>query len=212
MTALRKVFVAGSTGAVGRTVVAMAPSRGIAVVPHQRPRHGAREGAAVFELSDTDALAATLAGCTTLMQLIGTMRKRFAAGDTYETSDIGTTRQLVEGARRAGTIDHLILLSSVGAGKPMGAYLKAKAHAEEIVRDSGIPWTILRPSSFEGEGHHAPPGMATFTRLFGAVRWRPIRVEQLAGALLTVAAERAPLGEALEGRSLWRVVEVPATI
>ena len=90
--------------------------------------------------------------CTTVVQLIGTMRKRFAQGDTYESSDVGTTRQLVAAATEA-QIDHFVLLSSVGADKPMGAYLKAKAEAERIVFDSGIPWTVFRPSSFDGGGH-----------------------------------------------------------
>src|SRR4051812_22449943 len=106
----RKLFVAGSTGAVGRTVVRIGKGRA-ELVAHQRPKPGGNpgEGLAVFPLDDAEALTAALKGCTTVLQLIGTMRKRFATGDTYESSDIGTTRHLVEAARRAGTIDHLVL-------------------------------------------------------------------------------------------------------
>jgi uncharacterized protein YbjT (DUF2867 family) len=205
----RKIFVAGSTGATGRTLVRLADARGVDLVPHVRPHHAARGAvdrrAAVLELADAAALARAMAGCTTVVQLIGTMRKRFAAGDTYESSDIGTTRQLVEAAKHTG-VDHLVLLSSVGAGRPVGAYLAAKARAEAIVRDSGLPYTIVRPSAFMGEGHRAPPGLKTLTRALGLTRYEPIAMEDLAAAILHVALHRAPLHTVLEGRSLWDVV------
>jgi uncharacterized protein YbjT (DUF2867 family) len=200
------VFVAGATGAVGRTVVRLAAQRQLRLIPHLRPstarRQGALPDAAVLELSDTAALTEAMRGCGAVLQLIGTMRRRFASGDTYETSDIGTTAQLVEAARRSGR-PHFVLLSSVGAGRPWGAYLKAKARAEAIVRESGLPFTVVRPSAFIGEGHRAPPGLAALSRLPTLARLRPIRVEQLAGLLLDLATQGDGRGEVLEGRSLW---------
>jgi uncharacterized protein YbjT (DUF2867 family) len=191
------IFVAGSTGSVGRAVVRLAAQRSVAIFPHTR-----RDGG--FPLDDAERLIASLAGCATIVQLIGTMRSRFGTGDTYESSDIGTTRLLVDAAKRAGTIEHVVLLSSVGAGRPVGAYLRAKAAAEELVQGSGIAWTILRPSSFDGEGHKAPPGMGLLTRLPGLASVRPIPVDTLAGKLLDVAVARAPLGEILQGAALFR--------
>lgn len=199
----RRLFVAGATGATGRTLMRLAGTKGAPAVPHARPKSVARAppGAAVVDLSDHAGLVAALRGCTTVVQLIGTMRKRFAAGDTYETSDIGTTRQLVDAAKDAG-VDHLVLLSSVGAGKPRGAYLKAKAEAERLVRDSGLPYTIFRPSAFVGE-EHQPPRLLVRLASLAPARYRPIRLEQLARAILHVALARAPLGTVLEGAPLW---------
>jgi uncharacterized protein YbjT (DUF2867 family) len=213
-TSPRRIFVAGSTGATGRTVLRLAAARGLGdrVVPHLRPRGAntsgapAPAGAIVLDLGDEAALTAALGGFTTVVQLIGTMRKRFAAGDTYESSDIGTTRQLVSAAVRAG-VDHVVLLSSVGAGKPVGAYLAAKARAEAIVRESGLAYTIFRPSAFYGEGHAGIPGAKPVLRALGLRRYEPIAVEDLAAGILHVALERAPVGVALEGQPLWSVVE-----
>src|SRR5919197_2190336 len=207
----RKLFIAGATGAVGRTAVRLAEERGLSVVPHVRPKTAAQgkslhPRAVVLELSDTDALAEALRDRTTVLQLIGTARSRFARGDTYETSDVGTTRQLVEAAKRTGSIDHFILLSSVGAGRPVGAYLKSKARAEAIVRDSGIPFTVFRPSAFMGEGHRVPPVIKRLTRALGARTWEPIAVLDLAAALLSVAERREPLKAGLEGAALWQIV------
>jgi uncharacterized protein YbjT (DUF2867 family) len=211
-TPSRHLFVAGATGATGRTVMRQALARGVPGVAHVRPKSASSELArewprkAVVELSDGAQLIEAMAGSTTVLQLIGTMRKRFATGDTYETSDIGTTRQLVEAAKRAG-VDHFVLLSSVGAGRPIGAYLKAKAEAERLVRESGIPWTVLRPPAFEGEYHQPMPLLRVFTRLSVLRNMRPIHLEQLAAVLLRVAAQRGPLNAVLEGDSLWAEVE-----
>lgn len=172
-----------------------------------RPERGTPEGPfAVFPLEEADRLVEALAGCTTVVQLIGTMRNRFAQGDTYETSDVGTTRLLVEAARRVPTVDHVLLLSSVGAGRPVGAYLKAKAAAEAVVKESGIPFTVFRPSALEGGERKPIPGVRALMELFGAQKWKPISLDELSNAMLRVALERAPLGVALEGASLWEVV------
>jgi uncharacterized protein YbjT (DUF2867 family) len=213
VTPPRKLFVAGASGVCGRALVALADARRVPVVPHLRPRHAeagtADSRAAIFDLADTQALLSVLGRCTTVLSLIGTMRKRFASGDTYETSDIGTTRQLCEAARQAGTIDHFVLLSSVGAGG-VGAYLRAKGAAEAVVKESGLPWTLFRPSVLEGEGRKPPPGFGPLTRALGLARWQPITVAALAAAMLKAALDRAPLGEILEGRPLFALAEPAA--
>lgn len=212
----RSLFVAGATGATGRTLMRLALAKGVDVLPHVRPRSAGKPPAstwpqrAEFELSDHDSLVQALRGRTTVLQLIGTMRKRFADGDTYLSSDIGTTRQLVEASKEAG-VKHLVLLSSAGAGRPLGAYLKAKAEAEHLVRESGLEWTVVRPSAFEGEGHHVP-GAKLLASLPLLKRFRPILMEELASALLKVAVDGAPTSTVLEGESLWNVVHAASSL
>jgi len=205
---IRHLFVAGATGAVGQTLLPLCARGRVDVLAQARPKSAGKVGTArvaALELSDVK-LPEVMRGCTTVIQLIGTMRKRFSSGDTYETSDIGTTRQLVDAAKACGTVDHLVLLSSVGAGSPRGAYLKAKAEAERLVVESGLPFTIFRPSAFsDREGVHVP-GLRAVTRLLGLKRYEPITLHQLASAILLAATERAPLGKALEGADLWALV------
>lgn len=200
----RRLFVAGASGATGKQVVSLATEQGLQVVAHRRPKPGRTSDArsALFELSDGEALRAALTGCTTVLQLIGTTRARFAQGDSYESSDVGTTRALVEAARKAGA-DHFVLLSSAGAGHPVGAYLRAKALAERLVKEGGVPWTIFRPSAFITETQGPPPGFAALTRLLGLRRFEPIPIEALARALLRSARERAPLETVVEGSTLF---------
>ena len=125
---------------------------------------------------------------------------------TYERSDIGTTRQLLEAARGTGSIDHFVLLSSAGAGRPVGAYLKAKAEAERLVRESGLPYTIFRPSAFEDREGAFVPGLRAVTSFLGMLKYQPITLHELASAILYSAVERAPLATALEGQPLWDLV------
>ncbi|MDX2015066.1 MAG: NAD(P)H-binding protein [Myxococcaceae bacterium] len=201
----RRLFIAGATGAVGRTLLPLADARHVAVVPHVRPKSASslvHPSRAVLELSDP-GLADAVRGCTTVVQLIGTMKKRFGSGDTYESSDVGTTRLLVEAAKQAG-VDHVVLLSAALTGLGIGAYSKAKQRAEALVRDSGLPFTILRPSSFSDRAD--TPRLVSLLGEYMPEAIRNITLEQLARTILHVAVERAPLGATLEGSSLWPVV------
>jgi uncharacterized protein YbjT (DUF2867 family) len=210
----RRIFIAGANGATGRTIFGLAqdPQTRALLLPHLRTATAKRlgdnapAGAVSLDLANTEALHQVLTDSTTVVQLIGTMRKRFSTGDTYETSDVATTHQLVEGCRNTA-VDHFILLSSVGADKPRGAYLKAKAKAERIVRDSGIPFTIFRPSAFLGAGHSLPWGVATLMRTFTGPRYHPIPIEDLARTILQTALERSHLEDSLEGTRLWSAVQ-----
>jgi hypothetical protein len=203
---MTRIFVAGATGAVGNKVLKLAPSN-VELAPHVRPGSESKiehPNTVAIDLSDEN-LAAKMINCTCVMQLIGTMAKRFSTGDTYETSDIGTTRYLVNAAKKAH-VQHFVLLSSTGAGSPMGAYLKAKAAAEKLVTESGIPYTIFRPSAFEDREGVSVPGVRAITTLFGLHKWKPIRLSELAGSLLFSASTNGPLNTILEGKSLWDVV------
>ncbi len=224
-----RVFVAGSTGATGVVLVPLLEARGHTVVPHVRPatatRHpmGAHPHAAVLELDDTPSLQAALRGCDAVVSLIGTMRARFAAGDTYATSDVGTTRTLVNAAR-AADVPRFVLLSSLGADSGAGAYLRAKADAERIVRESGLAWTVVRPSALVSpadgaEGSHGrrrTPGWlvgagAVVARLPLVGGWvddvRAIPIEVVAHGIAQDLVESAASGSGriLHGRDLWEI-------
>jgi uncharacterized protein YbjT (DUF2867 family) len=203
----RLTFVAGATGAVGQALLPRMAAANLPSKPHARPASAhklAHPSPYVAELA-APGLVDALTGCHTVVQLIGTMRKRFATGDTYETSDIHTTRLLVDAARQAG-VSHLILLSSVGAGSPAGPYLQAKAKAEALVTGSGIPFTILRPSAFEDREGQAMPGARALTRLLGLRRYEPIRLDELAAAIV-YGITHGPQG-VLEGESLFQAAKV----
>src|SRR3954470_20455788 len=150
-----RVLVAGATGAVGTVLVPELRKSGIEVTPHVRPATAAKHPlgqdpeALICDLADLGKLDAAMARCDAVACLVGTMRSRFRNGDTYESSDYLPVVELVEAATRDGKIGrYFVLLSAMGA-RPGRGYLGWKFKAEDAVRQSGLPWTVVRPSFFD---------------------------------------------------------------
>ncbi len=227
------ILVAGATGAVGTALVPALRKQGFAVIPHVRPKTAERHPlgkdpqALICDLGQTAKLDAAMAQAQTVVCLVGTMRRRFAAGDTYESSDFQPVVQLVESAKRTPAPEqrHFVLLSSLGAG-PGGGYLGWKHRAEEVVRQCGLPFAILRPSFLDstragsqpsdGAQRIPPPVIGSALRLAGSIPGlrgfaddlRPIPVEVLCRAIVRIVQDRAPAASVLTGRQLWQAASI----
>jgi uncharacterized protein YbjT (DUF2867 family) len=223
------VFVAGATGAIGTVLVPHLRTSGFTVIPHVRPKTAARHPfgkdpeALIADLSDSAKLDARMSGAQSIVCLVGTMRRRFAAGDTYESSDYLPVVQLAESARRVASAEprHFVLLTALGARAGSG-YLGWKFKAEEVVRQSGLPHTVLRPSFLDttdtgtlpsdGTQRKPPPLVGGALRLLGAFPplrglsddLRPLPAHVLCAAIARILRDRGPLGT-LYGRQLWAV-------
>jgi uncharacterized protein YbjT (DUF2867 family) len=219
----RKVaFVAGATSFTGRALAAQDAERygvelRLQVRPHSRARDKLKADPRVFEVDVQDrvSLEDALVGVDCVVQLIGTVRARFAETGDYEAVDYGTTARLIDAAKLRGA-PHFLLLSSVGAGVGVGQYLKWKQRTEALVKGSGLPYTIVRPSYLAGDEQFkeraALPGTSAFLRgfsdsIFGgelAADIRPINIQLLARVFLHLIAE-GPQNRVLRGRHLWRI-------
>lgn len=131
------ILVTGATGNVGNEVVRALLERGARVRALTRnPDLGGLPAAAdvvTADLEDPDTVAPALAG----------VRKVFLLGG------FSTLREILRLARDAD-IEHVVLLTSrcVVGGQPHNAITGMWLDAEAAVRDSGVPWTVLRPSGF----------------------------------------------------------------
>jgi uncharacterized protein YbjT (DUF2867 family) len=227
------VLVAGATGAIGTVLVPDLRTKGFDVIPHVRPKTAVRHPfgkdpqAFVADLSDSAKLDAAMSRAQSVVCLVGTMRRRFAAGDTYESSDYRPVVELAESARRVPSPAprHFILLTALGA-RPGSGYLGWKFKAEEAVRKIGLPLTILRPSFLDTTGSAAlpsdgtqrkpPPLVGDALKLLGKFAplrgisddLRPIPADVLCGAIGRILRDRAPLG-ILTGRQLWAAAAPP---
>lgn len=226
-------FVAGATGFVGRAVVPALVARGEKTIAHVRPdsarlgewreRFGAMGATVDASPWEQAALAEVMraAGVSHVFCLIGTTRGRAkadgVAGNIYDAVDYGLTKLLVDAAVASGTKARFVYLSSVGAStKATSAYLKARGRAEDVVRTSGLPWVIARPSVITGEGRDdARPaeraagvmmdGVLSVAGLLGAksfrARYRSTTPDVLGGALVRLALD-APADTLAEGDTL----------
>jgi uncharacterized protein YbjT (DUF2867 family) len=219
--------IAGITGYTGRHLLPMLADLGNQNVRLLvRPSTAAKEPWAhdprvvATEQDTAAAVAPHLTGTDTIVCLVGTTRAQFGTGNTYEKVDIAIPRALAQAGKAAGA-RRFILLSSIGTGSPGtgNAYLRAKAEAEEAVRQSGLSWVIVRPSAFTGtmdDGARsferkamgwAGPVMAAFGHIPGlrgpVDDYRPIPVTLLAAAVNKLIRDDSLDGRILTGRDLW---------
>lgn len=107
--------------------------------------------------------------------------------------DVEATRHLLDAASAAG-VQHLILISIVGIDDiPLG-YYQAKVVIERLVRESGLPHTILRATQF----HSFVEALLTAQRLSPMILapqfpLQPIAVDEVADRLVELAGS-SPAG------------------
>jgi len=104
---------------------------------------GAQVVTADLSLANIDATAEHLRGCKTVVHLIGSVapKKGVALSDLH----VGQTRNLVEACRLAN-VGRLVMVTTLGARSDAdNIYQSTKSAAEEVVKASGLNYTILRP-------------------------------------------------------------------
>jgi NADH dehydrogenase len=183
-----KIAITGGTGFVGRHLADRFDAEDVAVVSR-------RTGIAI---DDADALTTAFSGCEVVVHCAGINRE---LGDqTYERVHVEGTRAVVEAARRAG-VSRLVMLSFLRARPDCGsAYHESKWAAEELVRDSGLDYTVLKAGMIYGRGDHLVDHVSHSVQtipLFATVGFRerpirPIPVDELVDVLVAAVAGRLP--------------------
>ena len=107
---------------------------------------------AVSSLQDKRSLRAALKNVRTVFHF-ATAEHHLPVAD-YESVDIQGTENLIEAALDAG-VERVLYLSRVGAEKKSSfPVLKSKALAEDTIKNSGIPYTIMRVTDVYGRKDH----------------------------------------------------------
>lgn len=149
-------------------------------------------------ITDVDALTEAFAGCDVVAHCAGINRE---IGDqTFQRVHVEGTRAVVEAARRAG-VSRIVMVSFLRARPDCGSpYHESKWAAEEIIRGSGIPHTILKSGMIYGPGDHMVDHVTKAVRtlpFFWTVGYRertarPVPVDDATDVLLAAVEGRIP--------------------
>jgi uncharacterized protein YbjT (DUF2867 family) len=164
------IFVTGGSGFVGGHVVHELRGRDLAVRCLVRdPRKAAKLAAWGCELSQGDmtdpaALRRGVDGAETVIHLVGIRQGR---EEEFQRIMVEGTRNLLAAAREAG-VGRFLLMSALGTSeetKGLVPYYGAKWEMEQLVRASGVPHVIFRPSFVFGPDGGILPTFAKLARL-----------------------------------------------
>jgi uncharacterized protein YbjT (DUF2867 family) len=196
MPAPRRIFLTGATGFVGHAVIPALRAHGYAV--RCLVRRGSEldlRGLEAIERVEGDvlspaALERDMAGCDTVVHLVGIIREEPATLSTFERIHTQGTVNVLEAAATTG-VRRYLHMSALGVRPGARArYHRSKWAAEEAVRAGPIPWTIFRPSIIYGAGDQFVNMLAGLIRRYpvapvigsGQQRLQPLPVEHVAEA------------------------------
>ena len=159
------IAVTGGTGFVGQALLDEAATQGLSLRALARKPQLPREGVAWMagDLADKAALADFVTGTEAVIHVAGVTTAPDAAG--FEAGNVAGTMAMVQACLAVG-VPRLVLVSSLSARLPeLSQYGASKARAEQVVRASGLDWTIVRPPAVYG------PRDDGLFELFRAARW-----------------------------------------
>lgn len=183
-----RIAITGGSGFIGRHLAAR-------LGPEQAVTVSRRDG---VEIDDVDALTAAFTGCDAVAHCAGINRE--IGVQTFRRVHVKGTAAVVEAARRAG-VQRIVMVSFLRARPDCGSpYHESKWAAEEIVRHSGIPHTILKSGMVYGPGDHMVDHVARAVRtlpFFWTVGYRertarPVPVDDAVDVLVAALEGRIP--------------------
>ncbi len=212
------IAVDGASGYVGSHLIHALCKSGVRVRAIVHPKANLSDcqflsecGAEIYK-TDIDANSPTLidalTGASTVIHLIGSIAPK--KGQKLEELHAGITQQLVKAAQSTNT--KILMITALGtSADALSQYHKTKWQAEELVRKSGLPYTILRPSLILGRqvGRRDSKLMARYIELIktrpkvpllggGKNLLQPVFIGDLSRAISKLALSQEMTGKTLE--------------
>lgn len=132
-----KITVVGASGLIGTKVVDLLTDAGHEVVAASRSTG--------LDVLTGDGLAEGLAGADALVDV--TNSPSFEADAVMHFFTTSATN--IANAAKAAGVGHYVALSIVGVeGLPDSPYFRAKVAQERVIRESGVPYTIIHATQF----------------------------------------------------------------
>lgn len=192
------VLMIGGTGFVGDAMRQRLREAGhrvtLLVRPSSSPERYEQEGFATVQgdVTDPQSLVRALERVQpdAVINLVAVIKEKGKA--TFEQMNYRGTVHVIDAMRQNG-IQRILQMSALGAGNlPSYPYHYTKWKAENYVKDSGLAWTIFRPSIVFGPGQHVQfvSQLADVVRKAplipvvgdGTSRFQPVHLDDVAAA------------------------------
>ncbi|WP_327365335.1 SDR family oxidoreductase [Streptomyces sp. NBC_01217] len=198
-----KIVVIGGSGLIGSKLINKLTAQGYDAVAAS-PKSG-------VNTITGEGLAEALSGADVVVDVTNSPSfEDRAVMDFFTTS----TANLIAAEKKTG-VNHHVALSIVGVERPSdGGYFKAKAAQEQLIRDSGLPYSIVHATQFfEFIGGIADTATDGDTVTLPPVSFQPVAADDVAAAVGR-AAVGAPVNGIVDiaGPGVGRFDEIVARV
>lgn len=189
-----RIAITGATGFIGGHLTNRLTGEGHEVV--RIARRAPDDAVVQSSLDDVDQLTAAFSDCRAVAHCAGINRE--LKDQTFARVHVEGTRNVVAAAKQAG-VEKIVLLSFLRARPDCDSpYHESKWEAEELVRNSGLDYTVIKAGIVYGRGDHMldhlSQALHTFP-VFGLVGLkekgiRPLAVEDLVHVMRAALVDR----------------------
>jgi uncharacterized protein YbjT (DUF2867 family) len=153
------IFITGGTGYIGSRIIPILLKNGFNVFALVRKQSLNRlpEGCKAVEGNalDEKTFQEYVEGCDTFIQLVGVSHPSPAKKEEFKKIDLASVTASVNAAKYAG-VKHFIYLSVAQPAPMMEEYIEVRKRGEQLLTESKIPSSVIRPWYITGPGHYWP--------------------------------------------------------
>jgi len=201
---MKKVFVTGGTGFVGSYVISRLIEKGVHVKALVRNKASHPDAEAVRgDILRPETYSDSLKDVDAVINLVGIIREFPSKGITFENMHYIAAKNVADAAKTAG-VSRFIHMSANGTRKnAVSGYHITKYMAEEYIKESGLDFTIFRPSLIYGKGDSFISMLAGYMRktpVFtyfgdGSYPMQPVSVYEVADAFTEAVFRDSSIGK-----------------
>jgi len=205
-----RIIIAGATGFVGSALVQRLLGDGHKMLVIRRPGSKSRPlpsaDAPSIELDPSEPITGSVLAGDAIINLVGIIREFPWKGVTFHKAHYLVTKNLIDYAVKHG-IGRFLQMSALGVGPgSRTGYQRTKYLAEQYLRESGLEWTIFKPSVIFGPGDHLVTMFAGMIKSLpvipvvgeGTAKLQPVHVDDVCAGFRKAITDLHTIGMTFE--------------